>query len=111
MRENARTALANLLTLVDDDDNIPLDPELDAFVDKVERVTKQGKALMQSGLRKNIQNAVPAVDIFVDTVDNIVQVSDYRVPSATSPSDFQQAHPLLNVGWQLVATVYKVDSP
>ena len=72
VRENAQVALENLLVLIDDDDNTPLDPKSDALVDKVEQVKKQGKTLMQSNPGESIRKDIPAVDILVDTVDNVV---------------------------------------
>ena len=79
VRENARVALENLLVLIDDDDNTPLDPKSDALVDKVEQVKKQGKTLMQSSSAKSIRIGIPAVDIIVDAVDNVVRVSGRRI--------------------------------
>ena len=93
MRENARVALENLLDLTDDDDNIPLDPNSDALVDKVEQVTKQGKALMQSSSGKSIRKGIPAVDVLVDTIDSVVQVSGCKIVAVISPSNLPSGSP------------------
>ena len=74
VNQNATIALNNLLALVDDDDELPLDPELQRTSDKIDRMVKQGKALMQSNLSDSVQNAFPQLDSFVDTVDQVVQV-------------------------------------
>ena len=86
VRENARAALGNLLDLIDDDGNIPLDPKSDALEGKVEQITKQGKTLMQSRSGESIRKGIPAVDILVDAVDNVVQVSGRRIVPVISPS-------------------------
>lgn len=75
MKENATVALTNLLALTNDDGDIRLDSSLQAVDERVERVVEQGKALMQSRLSRGFRKALPQVDSFVDTIDNIVQVS------------------------------------
>ena len=93
VKGNARVALENLLDLTDDDDNIPLDPNSDALVDKVELVTKQGKALMQSSSGESIRKGIPAVDVLVDTIDSVVQVSSCKIMPVVSPSDLSSGSP------------------
>ena len=75
MKENASVALANLLALTDDDGDIRLDSTLQAADEKVEQAVGQGKALMRSRLSKSLRRALPQIDSFVNTVDNIAQVS------------------------------------
>lgn len=112
VNQNATIALNNLLALVDDDEELPLDLKLQDTNDKIDRLVKQGKALMQSNLSDSAQNAFPQLDSFVDTVDQVVQVRRYNSGGGivTCIADFPKAHPLLNVGWQLVAIIYKVSS-
>lgn len=80
VKENATVALANLLALTDDDDEIRRGSNFQAADQNFERVVRQGKALMQNRLSENksFRKALPQVDSFVDVVDNIVQVSRFN---------------------------------
>lgn len=74
VKENATVALKNLVALVDNDGEITGNSEQERAEDKFEQVLKQGKAVMQSKLSKSVQTAVPLVDLFLGTIDNVVQV-------------------------------------
>ena len=76
VKANATVALNNLASLVNDDDELPVDSTMQHADNKLGQVLKLGKAAMQSQFSKSIQAAVPLVDSFVDAVDNVVQVSN-----------------------------------
>ena len=74
VKENATIALKNLVALVNNDGEITGNSEQERADDKFEQVLKQGKAVMQNKLSKSVQTAVPLVDLFLGTIDNVVQV-------------------------------------
>lgn len=75
VKGNAIIALTNLLALTEGDGEICLDPELQATDENLQRMVERGKAIMRSKFGKSIRKAIPQINSFVKTVDNIVQVN------------------------------------
>ena len=70
-------AMNNLLTLIDDNREIALESEsqdMKGLEYKLDQAIARGKIIIQSRLSSAIGSALPNIDSFVDTVDNIVQV-------------------------------------
>lgn len=69
--------MENLLPLIDDNREIALESEsqnVKEFECKLDHAIARGKIIMQSRLSSVIGSALPNIDSFVDTVDNIVRV-------------------------------------
>ena len=70
----------NLLTLIDDNREIALESQdMKELEYKLDQAISRGKIIMQSRLSSAIGSALPNIDSFVDTVDNIVRVRQVKV--------------------------------
>lgn len=75
VRDNATVALQNILALVGNDLELPLESErLQNFSEKIDRMLEPGKAAMRSSLARPVANAIPQADAFVEAIDKVVQV-------------------------------------
>lgn len=74
VRDNATVALQNILALANDEEELPLESEIENFTEKLDQLLGPGKAVMRSSLARPVANAIPHVDTFVEAIDRVAQV-------------------------------------